>query len=411
MPKLFKVEPARRSSSTCRHCKDKIEKGVLRVAKVVWRKVSKREEPVENFEWYHLECIDKVPSTAIETPEEFIYGYSDLSDEQKTDLLAHFEAVKVEVAATEKVTETFDVPSCQSHTSDTLLINIETFRKHLLRLKESRFCCDLRVVHNDIVFDCHHLVLSSSSSLFDSVDPLKVEELECNFMDDFGIDSSLFLPIINTFYLSPLVITMDNFFDVMAFAKKLNYEKLLTGCKQLKSTRTNEFLFQLEVNDVASAMKRSHLNSVKLKYKDVVIDSDVIVLSMFSDFFKNLWSHDWKDSSEREFDFSSKLWCSGDNFVQFFNVFYLQSFEIDSTSVYDIFHLSTYFQFEEGKRLVSEFLLNSFHPDQSWLIQLVKTCDKFNDTLFYPKFQNSSVILILPKLKFFLFIFLLSRFS
>ncbi|KAL0236061.1 hypothetical protein GEMRC1_002643 [Eukaryota sp. GEM-RC1] len=116
MPKLFKVEPAKSSRSACRHCKDKIEKGVLRVAKVVWRKVPKREEPVENFEWYHLECIDKVPSTAIETPDEFIYGYSDLSDEQKTDLMAHFEAVKVEVAATEKVTETFDVPPYQPPT-------------------------------------------------------------------------------------------------------------------------------------------------------------------------------------------------------------------------------------------------------------------------------------------------------
>ncbi|KAL0207909.1 hypothetical protein P9112_010496 [Eukaryota sp. TZLM1-RC] len=110
------VEPAKSSRSACRSCKEKIEKGVLRVGhdKFTWRKVPNKDEPVRNTLWHHLECIDHVDSYVTEDPETYIEGFADLDDEEKSTIMDFLNAIKSgdATAPEDKASslETYDVP-------------------------------------------------------------------------------------------------------------------------------------------------------------------------------------------------------------------------------------------------------------------------------------------------------------
>ncbi|KAL0225336.1 hypothetical protein RCL1_003248 [Eukaryota sp. TZLM3-RCL] len=99
MPVVFTVEAAKSSRSECRACKNKIDKGIVRVGKIAFRKVPGRDEPVETCLWHHLECIDSCPADAVQNPSEYFRGFDDLDASQKESLIAHMDAVKKEVTS------------------------------------------------------------------------------------------------------------------------------------------------------------------------------------------------------------------------------------------------------------------------------------------------------------------------
>lgn len=82
----FLVEYAKRGTAGCKKCKDKIQKGVARIGKVVPNPFS--ESAGEMKEWYHVKCIFEKLERARATTKKIeditdLEGWEELQDEDK----------------------------------------------------------------------------------------------------------------------------------------------------------------------------------------------------------------------------------------------------------------------------------------------------------------------------------------
>lgn len=88
----FLVEYAKRGTAGCKKCKDKIPKGIVRIAKVVPNPFS--ESAGEMKEWYHVKCIfeklerARAATKKIEDITE-LEGWEELQDEDKELINKH----------------------------------------------------------------------------------------------------------------------------------------------------------------------------------------------------------------------------------------------------------------------------------------------------------------------------------
>lgn len=82
----FLVEYAKRGTAGCKKCKDKIQKGMVRIGKVVPNPFS--ESAGEMKEWYHVKCMFEKLERARATTKKIeditdLEGWEELQDEDK----------------------------------------------------------------------------------------------------------------------------------------------------------------------------------------------------------------------------------------------------------------------------------------------------------------------------------------
>lgn len=82
----FIVEYAKRGTAGCKKCKDKIQKGIVRIGKIVPNPFS--ESAGEMKEWYHVKCIFEKLERARATTKKIeditdLEGWEELQDEDK----------------------------------------------------------------------------------------------------------------------------------------------------------------------------------------------------------------------------------------------------------------------------------------------------------------------------------------
>ena len=88
--KKFFVDRAKSSRSTCKKCKQKLDTGVLRLAKSGYNPFG----PGPMKLWHHVNCMFEVfaaqrrTTARIETPED-IEGWSDLEEEDQEEILKY----------------------------------------------------------------------------------------------------------------------------------------------------------------------------------------------------------------------------------------------------------------------------------------------------------------------------------
>lgn len=88
----FLVEYAKRGTAGCKKCKDKIQKGIVRIGKVVPNPFS--ESAGEMKEWYHVKCMFEKLERARATTKKIediteLEGWEELQDEDKELINKH----------------------------------------------------------------------------------------------------------------------------------------------------------------------------------------------------------------------------------------------------------------------------------------------------------------------------------
>ncbi|XP_076017351.1 DNA ligase 3 [Genypterus blacodes] len=101
----FIVEYAKRGTAGCKKCKDKIQKGVVRIGKVVPNPFS--ESAGEMKEWHHVKCIFEKLERARATTKKIeditdLEGWEELQDEDKELINKHVSDLMAKVNATPK---------------------------------------------------------------------------------------------------------------------------------------------------------------------------------------------------------------------------------------------------------------------------------------------------------------------
>ncbi|XP_069395877.1 DNA ligase 3 isoform X2 [Paralichthys olivaceus] len=101
----FIVEYAKRGTAGCKKCKDKIQKGIVRIGKVVPNPFS--ESAGEMKEWYHVKCIFEKLERARATTKKIeditdLEGWEELQDEDKEIIDKHVSDLMSKVNATPK---------------------------------------------------------------------------------------------------------------------------------------------------------------------------------------------------------------------------------------------------------------------------------------------------------------------
>ncbi|KAG7274416.1 hypothetical protein CRUP_027046 [Coryphaenoides rupestris] len=101
----FIVEYAKRGTAGCKKCKDKIQKGVVRIGKVVPNPFS--ESAGEMKEWHHVKCIFEKLEKARATTKKIeditdLEGWEELQDEDKEIINKHVEDLMAKVNASPK---------------------------------------------------------------------------------------------------------------------------------------------------------------------------------------------------------------------------------------------------------------------------------------------------------------------
>ncbi|KAM9788912.1 DNA ligase 3 [Neosynchiropus ocellatus] len=101
----FLVEYAKRGTAGCKKCKDKIQKGIVRIGKVVPNPFS--ESAGDMKEWYHVKCIFEKLERARATTKKIeditdLEGWEELQDEDKTLINKHVSDLMAKVNASPK---------------------------------------------------------------------------------------------------------------------------------------------------------------------------------------------------------------------------------------------------------------------------------------------------------------------
>ncbi|MEQ2245087.1 DNA ligase 3 [Ilyodon furcidens] len=101
----FLVEYAKRGTAGCKKCKDKIQKGIVRIGKVVPNPFS--ESAGEMKEWYHVKCIFEKLERARATTKKIedlteLEGWEELQDEDKDLINKHISDLMAKVNASPK---------------------------------------------------------------------------------------------------------------------------------------------------------------------------------------------------------------------------------------------------------------------------------------------------------------------
>lgn len=94
----FLVEYAKRGTAGCKKCKDKIQKGIVRIGKIVPNPFS--ESAGEMKEWYHVKCIFEKLERARATTKKIeditdLEGWEELQDEDKELINKHVSGKKL----------------------------------------------------------------------------------------------------------------------------------------------------------------------------------------------------------------------------------------------------------------------------------------------------------------------------
>ncbi|XP_008281488.1 DNA ligase 3 [Stegastes partitus] len=98
----FLVEYAKRGTAGCKKCKDKIQKGIVRIGKIVPNPFS--ESAGEMKEWYHVKCIFEKLERARATTKKIeditdLEGWEELEDEDKELINKHVSDLMAKVNA------------------------------------------------------------------------------------------------------------------------------------------------------------------------------------------------------------------------------------------------------------------------------------------------------------------------
>ncbi|XP_076606103.1 DNA ligase 3 [Chaetodon auriga] len=101
----FIVEYAKRGTAGCKKCKDKIQKGIVRIGKIVPNPFS--ESAGEMKEWYHVKCIFEKLERARATTKKIeditdLEGWEELQDEDKELINKHVSDLMAKVNASPK---------------------------------------------------------------------------------------------------------------------------------------------------------------------------------------------------------------------------------------------------------------------------------------------------------------------
>ncbi|XP_067347917.1 DNA ligase 3 isoform X2 [Channa argus] len=101
----FLVEYAKRGTAGCKKCKDKIQKGMVRIGKIVPNPFS--ESAGEMKEWYHVKCIFEKLERARATTKKIeditdLEGWEELQDEDKALINKHVSDLMAKVNASPK---------------------------------------------------------------------------------------------------------------------------------------------------------------------------------------------------------------------------------------------------------------------------------------------------------------------
>ncbi|XP_056252950.1 DNA ligase 3 [Seriola aureovittata] len=101
----FIVEYAKRGTAGCKKCKDKIQKGIVRIGKIVPNPFS--ESAGEMKEWYHMKCIFEKLERARATTKKIeditdLEGWEELQDEDKDLINKHVSDLMAKVNASPK---------------------------------------------------------------------------------------------------------------------------------------------------------------------------------------------------------------------------------------------------------------------------------------------------------------------
>ncbi|XP_060912106.1 DNA ligase 3 isoform X2 [Labrus mixtus] len=101
----FIVEYAKRGTAGCKKCKDKIQKGIVRIGKIVPNPFS--ESAGEMKEWHHVKCIFEKLERARATTKKIeditdLEGWEELQDEDKEIINKHVSDLMAKVSSTPK---------------------------------------------------------------------------------------------------------------------------------------------------------------------------------------------------------------------------------------------------------------------------------------------------------------------
>ncbi|KAL0236184.1 hypothetical protein GEMRC1_002766 [Eukaryota sp. GEM-RC1] len=242
--------------------------------------------------------------------------------------------------------------------------------------RKQQHLTDSTIVFGEETYTCHSTVIS----LFNDVLASKVMNSSSHqafaLLEQLLPDPSLFITVLNSFYGGSVPCTEDNFHLLRTIALSLKYQKLEEFIQKVLKSGFKSCQFQLESNVITSELVKSAVRDVSLSYKKTTVRINSLLLSCFSDYFRNLFNSQFLDSATRNFKYSNEFpGVEGDVFVEFFKAALCESISISPVYVLSFYQLSVYFQVEGLQKVCLDFInKSSFSKPQ--LYRLLSTANE-----------------------------------
>ncbi|KAL0224763.1 hypothetical protein RCL1_002675 [Eukaryota sp. TZLM3-RCL] len=255
-----------------------------------------------------------------------------------------------------------------------------TLQKLLVQRRKT-VLTDFDIIFGDQVFPCHKAVAVLSSKTV----------AHCVTSNDFSLiipDSVETTPeaiesVIDSFYGVPLNVTNKNVLAIYEFSRFIDMSPLFSLSKEA----INEFqpkVFNTSLESVLSDLENDQFRDFSLVYKNVRIKLHKFLLATLCPVFLSRFE---LQPGDNEWNFTDLLTIQESSFEQFFTSFYKDNITINLENLFDISHLSFYFQLS-SLEACCDSLMNSAEPLVSWIFPSLESADKADDLRFVDRLAS-----------------------
>ncbi|KAL0230970.1 hypothetical protein GEMRC1_010375 [Eukaryota sp. GEM-RC1] len=145
-----------------------------------------------------------------------------------------------------------------------------------------------------------------------------------------------------TMYGSSLDITESKVFFI---AKLLKYSPLLDHCTKIQTEGLHSSIipFSLDKSSLLDKLKKED-SPIQLKYHNLVVSTNRLLLCCYCNYFSNLWCTDWETSTDPVISFNEFLRVSEESLKQFFDLIRGDKVDFSSDNVHSLHYLALYFE-------------------------------------------------------------------
>ncbi|KAL0228054.1 hypothetical protein RCL1_004197 [Eukaryota sp. TZLM3-RCL] len=251
----------------------------------------------------------------------------------------------------------------------------------LLILRKNAVLTDFDIIFGDQSFSCHKAIAVLASRAIDSLVESNVDYLVVP--EDTVTTTEVITSVINTFYGAEIEVAGATAYEVAEFARLIDSSPLVnvsrTTIKQLKPQT-----FSPSFTSILSELQNDQHRDFSLVYKNVRINIHKFLLATLCPVFLSRFE---LQPGDNEWNFTDLLTVQESSFKEFFTSFYKDNITITLDNLFDISHLSFYFQMSSLESCCDS-LMNSAEPLVSWIFPALESADKADDLRFVDRLAS-----------------------